>query len=60
MTHKTLVNRIKCVFNNIGQGMVEYILILGLIAIAVIASLTPVGKIVADKFTEFAVAISGS
>jgi Flp pilus assembly pilin Flp len=60
MTHKALLNRIKSAFNNNGQGMVEYILILGLIALAVITSLTPVGKNLADKFTEFATAISSS
>jgi Flp pilus assembly pilin Flp len=60
MTHKALLYRIKSAFNNIGQGMVEYILILGLIALAVIASLTPLGKTLADKFTEFTAVISGS
>ena len=60
MMHRGLVKIIKCVLSNKGQGLTEYILILGLIALAVIASLTPLGKTLADKFTEFTAAISGS
>lgn len=60
MTHKALVNTLKRVLNNKGQSMTEYIIVLGLIALVVIASLTPLEKILTDKFTEFAAAISGS
>jgi Flp pilus assembly pilin Flp len=60
MTHKALVNTLKHVFNNKGQSMTEYILVIGLIALAVIASLPPLEKILIDKFTEFAAAISTS
>jgi len=35
-----------------GQGMAEYALILALIAVVVIAALTPLGKSLSDKFTE--------
>lgn len=60
MMHKVLVNRIKSALNNRGQGMTEYILILCLIALAVMASLTPVGKTLADKFVEFTAVINSS
>ena len=36
--------------NNRGQGMVEYALILGLIAIAVIASMTTMGQSIYNMF----------
>jgi Flp pilus assembly pilin Flp len=54
MTHKKIANKLKNIFNNNGQGMVEYILIIAFIALAILASLAPMGKILADKFTEFA------
>jgi Flp pilus assembly pilin Flp len=60
MMHKTLVKRIITALNNKGQGMTEYILILGLIVLAVITSLTPIGKTLVDKFLDFAVAIKSS
>jgi pilus assembly protein Flp/PilA len=33
-----------------GQGMVEYVLIIGLIAILVIGALSPLGTAISDKF----------
>lgn len=60
MTHEIMVNRLKRIFTNRGQGMIEYILILGVLALAVIASLSPIGIVLAQKFTEFAEAISNS
>lgn len=38
--------------NNKGQGMVEYGLIIALIAIVVIVALTPAGSAIADVFTQ--------
>ena len=38
--------------NKRGQGMVEYVLIIGLIAILVITALSPLGGAIAKKFTE--------
>lgn len=43
-----------------GQGMVEYGLIIVLIAIAVITALTGVGKNLTDKFDEIGQAIGGA
>lgn len=40
-----------------GQGMVEYGLIIVLIAIAVITALTGVGTALTNKFTEIATAL---
>lgn len=40
-----------------GQGMVEYGLIIVLIAIAVITALTGVGTALTDKFNEIATAL---
>ena len=37
--------------NKKGQGMVEYVLIIGLIAILVITALSPLGTAIAAKFT---------
>jgi Flp pilus assembly pilin Flp len=51
---------IKDALNNRGQSMVEYVLILGLIVLAVIASLSPFGEILEVKLTEFAEAIINS
>ncbi|MCT4634454.1 MAG: Flp family type IVb pilin [Firmicutes bacterium] len=39
-------------FNRKGQGMVEYILLVGLIAVAVIAVLLLLGPAIAAKFQE--------
>ena len=58
MTHKVLANKINSLQNNRGQALAEYILIIGLIALAAIASFTPLGKILSDKFIEFAAKIS--
>jgi len=38
--------------NKRGQGMVEYVLIIALIAIIVMAALSPLGTIIATKFGE--------
>jgi pilus assembly protein Flp/PilA len=35
-----------------GQGMVEYALIIGLVAVVVIAVLITLGNSISDKFTE--------
>lgn len=35
-----------------GQGMVEYSLLIGLIAVVVIVALVALGPVIADKFTE--------
>lgn len=58
MTHTALYKIINMLTNK-GQSMLEYVLIVGLIAMIVLASLSPVGKILADKFTSFVTAISG-
>lgn len=48
---KNLKNRITSVFSNEkGQGMVEYALIIGLVAIVVIAVLILLGPAIAAKF----------
>lgn len=60
MAYKALVNKVKYILNNKGQGMTEYVLILGLIALAVIASLAPFGQIIADKFSDFTAIINNS
>jgi Flp pilus assembly pilin Flp len=60
MTHRALGNTLKSVLNNKGQSMAEYILVIGLIALAVIVSLPPLQKTLIDKFTEIAAAISTS
>lgn len=46
--------------NKRGQGMTEYVLILGFLVLAVISSLTPIGPEVAKKFTQMAVLINGA
>ena len=38
--------------NKRGQGMVEYVLIIALIAIVAMLALTPLGNIIATKFGE--------
>jgi Flp pilus assembly pilin Flp len=60
MTLNSLMKAIKDALNNRGQSMVEYVLILGLIVLAVIASLSPFGEILEVKLTEFAEAIINS
>ncbi|OGO78090.1 MAG: hypothetical protein A2Y23_15530 [Clostridiales bacterium GWB2_37_7] len=60
MTQIVIMNTAKNLLNKKGQSMIEYVLILAFIALAVIASLTPLGNILANKFTEFAANISGS
>jgi Flp pilus assembly pilin Flp len=60
MMDRILANKINRTLNNKGQGMVEYVLILALIALAVVASLPPIGKALVDKCKEFAAIISSS
>ena len=43
-----------------GQGMVEYALIIALIAIVVMAALSPLGEKVADKFGEITNGLGGT
>jgi pilus assembly protein Flp/PilA len=43
-----------------GQGMVEYALLIGLIAIVVIAVLVFLGPAIADKFQEIIDALKGT
>ncbi|HEY8891447.1 MAG TPA: Flp family type IVb pilin [Clostridium sp.] len=38
--------------NEEGQGMVEYALIIGLIAVIVVVALGPLGTAIAKKFTD--------
>lgn len=38
--------------NKKGQGMVEYVLIIALIAVVVMVALTPLGTMIATKFGE--------
>ena len=38
--------------NEVGQGMVEYVLIIGLIALVVVAALTTVGTKLDSKYAE--------
>lgn len=47
----------KILKDNKGQGMVEYGLILALIAIVVIVALTPAGTAVANIFTQITEAL---
>ena len=48
---RNMTNRIKAVLKNKeGQGMVEYALIIGLVAIVVIAVLVLLGPAIAAKF----------
>jgi Flp pilus assembly pilin Flp len=56
MAHE-IVGKLKTVLNNKGQGLLEYILILGFIALVVAASLTSVGITLAGKFAEFTAAM---
>lgn len=42
-----------------GQGMVEYALLIGLIAIVVIAALVILGPVIAAKFTEITTKLGG-
>ena len=60
-SYKTLNKRnIELSEEESGQGMVEYGLIIVLIAIAVITALTGVGKNLTDKFDEIGKAIGGA
>lgn len=43
-----------------GQGLVEYALIIGLIALAVMAALGPVGDIIKVKFNEITTGLGGT
>mgnify|MGYP004448947955 CR=1 FL=1 len=43
-----------------GQGMVEYGLILALVAVVVIVALTTLGKGIGNKFTEVNNALNGT
>jgi len=45
--------------NKKGQGMVEYGLIIAVIAIVVLVALTPVGTAIAAVFTNITTAITG-
>jgi len=45
--------------NKKGQGMVEYGLIIAVIAIVVLVALTPVGTALSTVFTNITTAISG-
>jgi pilus assembly protein Flp/PilA len=50
---KVIINRVVSIFKEEkGQGMVEYALLVGLIAIVVIAVLIFLGPAIADKFQE--------
>lgn len=42
-----------------GQGMVEYALIIALVAIAAMAALTPIGTQIKAKFNEIITALGG-
>ena len=46
--------------NEEGQGMVEYVLIIALIAIAVIAIMVTMGDTITDKFQEIIDGITGA
>lgn len=46
--------------NERGQGMVEYVLIIGLIAIMVITALSPLGGQIATKFNELTTSIDAA
>lgn len=45
--------------NKKGQGMVEYVLIIALIAIIVMAALSPLGDAIAAKFKEVTTELGG-
>jgi pilus assembly protein Flp/PilA len=46
--------------NKKGQGMVEYVLIIALIAIIVMAALSPLGDQIAIKFNEVTTELGGT
>ena len=46
--------------NKRGQGMVEYVLIIGLIAILVITALSPLGTAIAAKFRVLTTQVTGA
>lgn len=43
-----------------GQGMVEYGLIIALVAVVVMIAMGPLGDIIADKFDEIVTALGGT
>ncbi|MDF2520096.1 MAG: hypothetical protein K0R84_724 [Clostridia bacterium] len=46
--------------NKRGQGMIEYLFIIILIALVVIVSLTPVSTALTNKFAEFTAVLGGN
>ena len=55
----TLLWRARLPFHQRGQSMVEYALILVLIAVVVMVVLGTMGKAIADKFTSITTALGG-
>lgn len=58
MLHTFLGNALSKLQEKKGQGMVEYALIIGLVAIVVIAVLVLLGPAISDKFQEIIDALS--
>jgi len=56
-----LKNRVLPIFRQEkGQGMVEYALLVGLIAVVVIVALVALGPTIRDKFNEIVVQLGGT